>query len=70
MDESPSEAAVLRAQLLELQNRVEQLSRTLDRAVELIGLTGETLGRHLSGLAAEQVSLARRIAQIAERLDD
>ena len=62
------EIDALKAQVGVLQDRVEYLSRALDRAVELIGLTGDTLGRHLQALAADQRAVTRRL-ETSERLD-
>ena len=61
MDDTPLTLDALKAQVVELQDRVEQLSQALDRAVRLIGLTGDTLGRHLQALTADQRALTRRI---------
>jgi DNA-binding transcriptional ArsR family regulator len=65
MDDTALAIDALKAQVIELEDRVERLSRALDRAVELIGLTGDTLGHHLRALAADQSVLARRLGAIA-----
>ena len=61
MDEPATEIGALKQQIAVLQERVDLLSRELDRAVALIDRTGEIFGRHLTLVVADQAALSHRI---------
>jgi hypothetical protein len=58
------DVADLKERIVQLEGRVDELARELDRAIRLIDRYGETLGNHLKLLVADQGALAGRVANL------